>query len=268
MMIEFILGGIIISTKEKVIERRLSQRISQQLMLTIRPHAGGPEIQNAAIENISIGGMQFSVPADTAKLKIYDTCSFIFDLPQFGKCYILGEIRYCRVFSDPSQRPAIHYGVKFIKLSMKIWHHILRCCQNETNPPGKRAVQEPEILSKASMDDETLTARTFELIKVQIQLEKGGELNGTVKDINYGGLKLLLSEAMPVNTNLFMRISFMEHTVTANGNCNWSDRIGDEGNLFLANISFTDIQQQQFDNLQALMMKLAAHMADSIRKSL
>lgn len=257
--------GVIIIFKEKVIERRLSKRISQKLHLTIRSHSSNREIQNATIENISIGGMQFSVPADNDKLQIHDTCSFIFDIPQLGKSYILGEIRYCRDFVDADQHLVIHYGVKFIKLSMKIWHHIKHC--NEDELPGEYISKEPEITPKTSPVEDTLTTRTFELITVQIRLENGSELIGIVRDINYGGLNLQFSEAIPLNSVLHIRISFLDHTVTANGNCTWCEDISDNRNLFLANISFTDITQEQFDNLQSLMMKLAAHMADLIHKS-
>lgn len=212
--------------------------------------------------------MQFSVPADNAGLQIHDICSFIFDIPLLGKSYILGEIRYCRDFIDANQQPVTHYGVKFIKLSMKTWHHIKGYCQDEEDPPEKLISQEPETILKTPPSDETLVARTFELIQVQIQPENGPELTGIVKDINYGGIKLLFPQAVPLHTNLFIQITFLEHTVSASGCCSWWEDISGNQNAFLANICFTDIQNTQFDNLQSLMMKLAAYMADSIHKSI
>jgi hypothetical protein len=212
--------------------------------------------------------MQFSVPADNIELQIGDICSFIFDIPLLGKSYILGEIRYCRDFIDANQQPVIHYGVKFIKLSLKTWHHIKGYCQDEEDSPEKLTPKEPEAVSKTPPADVTLITRTFELIQVQIRPENGPELTGTVRDINYGGIKLQSSQPLPLHNNLSIRIAFLEHTVTANGSCIGCEDISGNQNSFLANICFTDIQNTQFDNLQSLMMKLASYMADLIQKSL
>jgi hypothetical protein len=212
--------------------------------------------------------MQFSVPADSPKLQIHETCSFIFDIPHLGKSYVLGEIRYCRDFIDNSQQPVIHYGVKFIKLSMKIWQHIKHSSPDEEKLPGDSIENKPEITVRITPSDETLTTRTFELIQVQIRPENSPELIGIVRDINYGGLKLQIPQSLPLHSKLFIRLTFGDYIVIANGNCSWCEEITENHGIFLANISFTEIVQPQFDNLQALMMKLAAYMADQIQKSL
>lgn len=259
--------GVIGISKEKIIERRLSQRISQQLQLTIRSHASSLEIQDATIENISIGGMQISIPVDHAKLQIHDTCSFIFDIPPLGKSYVLGEILYRRDSDGANPPLLIHYGVKFIKLPMKIWHHIKQCCQDETELSAITITAAGDTPTNIPAVD-SLTTRTFGLIQVGILLENGTEPKAVVRDINYGGIKLQLSQTIQQNTNLSIHISFLEQTVTATGICNGCQEISANPNLFLANIGFTEINQPQFDNLQSLMMKLASHMADQIHKSI
>lgn len=259
--------GVIGISKEQIIERRLSQRISRKLQLTIRSHTYNREIQNAIIENISIGGMQISIPADNAQLQIHDTCSFIFDIPPLGKSYVLGEILYRRESDGTSQPLLIQYGVKFIKLPMKIWNHIKQCCKDETESSTKKNTVQEETLRSLPAED-SLTTKTLGLIHAVIRYENSPELEGIVRDINYGGIKLQFLQTIPQNTNLFIRISFFEQTVTAIGICNGCQEISGNPKGFLANIGFTEINQPQYDNLQTLMMKLAAHMADQIHKSL
>ena len=259
--------GVIGISKEKIIERRLSQRISQQLQLTIRSHANSLEIHHATIENISIGGMQISIPADSAKLQIHDTCSFIFDIPPLGKSYVLGEILYQRDWTGANQPPVIHYGVKFIKLPMKIWHHIKQCCRDEAELPMKKTAVAEEIQQAVPAKD-SLTTQTFGLIQVEIRPENSPEIKATVRDINYAGMKLQLSQAILPNIHLFIKISFLEQVVTVTGICTGSLEISENPGSSLVNICFTELNQMQFDTLQSLMMKLAAHMADSINKSL
>jgi len=105
------------------------------------------------------------------------------------------------------------------------------------------------------------------LITSQIQLENGPTIQGKVKDIDFEGIELLLTEPIPVNMNLCVNVSFAELQFEANGICNWCEPSGQEIYSFLANIHFNHIEQEQFDHLKSLMMKLATYMADWILKS-
>jgi c-di-GMP-binding flagellar brake protein YcgR len=257
-----------IISKKPGTENRLSKRIRQKINLTVKSYTTGQEIGAATIVDISAGGMQFCVPADYPKLQIQEICGFIFDLPRLDKTNVLGEIRYYRDFIDPDQHHVVHYGVKFVYLSKTTWYHIHHCCcQNETETPVERIPEIPNTPENTTSTAQTLTSKILALVKAQIRLENGSTLNGKIKDINYGGIQVRLSNPIPVNIHLNVHISFENLSFTADGICNQCDDTNRELNLFLANISFHDIQQEGFEILKTLMMKLATHMADSILKS-
>ena len=257
--------------EEKIIERRIRERMPLKTNLIIKSYTNDQEISNATIVNISVGGMHFFIPVDYPKLQLHEICTFIFDLPQLGKSCVLGEIHYCLGLKDPQQQNALHYRAKFINLSMQTWHHIKNFCRTETetsSEPSRQYLPEAQRSSpKLTPMNETLTTKTLALINAEVRLENGSILQGKVKDIDFEGIKLQLSEPISVDMNLNVNVTFAELPFTARGVCDWCDQIGPEMNSYIANISFSQIEQEQFEHLKSLMMKLAAYMADWILKS-
>jgi c-di-GMP-binding flagellar brake protein YcgR len=229
-----------------IINRRIANRapVQSDVKIDFRDSIGEAVVL-ATATNISAGGMQFSLPAQTLLLNIGDKISFIFQLPDYGEITVLSEVRYRNIHPGNSAFEA-HYGVKFLDFSLDNWNSIRNYCDlNKEAPLTDPLCKSP----KNGAPDSPV------LLKTTIELEDGLTLEGSVEDLSFGGARINLEQPLKINSRVTLAIYYQEIVLKLTGYCIWCAPEKMTPQLFLAGIFFPNLDQTQFDQLKLLINK-------------
>jgi c-di-GMP-binding flagellar brake protein YcgR len=231
-----------------LINRRIANRAPFEADFMIKfINSEGEVLVLATATNISPGGMRFSILKGTMLLDIGDKIEFIFQLPDSGNIPVSSEIRYRDIRDDD---PEVHYGVKFLNISLENWNKIIDYCQNNQN----EAEPKPNLFQQAAA---TASAQPVALddskITVSVVLEDGTTFLGKIEDISFGGARINSNHFIPVNTQVSLRIEDRNRPVAIKGYCIWSAPERNADAVYLAGIFFTHLEQEQFDQLRMLI---------------
>jgi hypothetical protein len=229
-----------------IINRRIGNRapVQSEVKIDFRNSAG--EVAGLAnASNISAGGMQFSLLAQTSLLKIGDKVSFIFQLPDYGEISVLSEVRYCNIHPAGDSTFRVHYGVKFLDFSLDNWNSIRNYCDLNKDTPYT------DSNSTAANDN----APSSNLLKTTVELENGLILNGVIEDLSFGGVRINLEQPLQINSYIALNIYYEAIVIKLKGYCIWCAPEKITPQLFLAGIFFPHLDQTQFDQLKLLINK-------------
>jgi c-di-GMP-binding flagellar brake protein YcgR len=230
-----------------IINRRIANRASFEADFMIKfVNPDGAVLVLATAMNISAGGMRFSILKNTLLLNIGDKIEFIFQLPDSGNIPVSSEIRYRDIRDDD---PEVHYGVKFLNISLDNWNNIINYCRSNpsdsnANPFGPVADRAPQQLSAS--DDSKITASI-------ILEEDGTTFSGKIEDISFGGARINTRHFIPVNCPVSLNIEDRNTSVAVKGYCIWSAPERSDVQVYLAGIFFPHLDEEQFDKLRTLI---------------
>ncbi|HYH02544.1 MAG TPA: PilZ domain-containing protein [Bacillota bacterium] len=226
-----------------IINRRIADRAPFQGGVKIKfITPDGSELVSAAATNISAGGMRFTVNHSNLLLNIGDQISFVFQLPDSGEISVMSEIRY-RDIQPGSADFIVHYGVKFLDISLENWNAILAYCNLNK-----------EVESKTSQNSVEPTSQDLAVnIQTQIQLEDGTTIIGEIEDISFGGARISVDQLIPVNSLVTLNFYYKKSTIPLKGFCIWSAPDRSDSLLYLAGIFFNHLEQSEFDQLKLLI---------------
>lgn len=229
-----------------IINRRIANRAPFQGGITIEfTTPDGTKIVSADATNISAGGMRFTVNHSNLLLNIGDQIGFVFQLPNSGEISVLSEIRY-RDIQPGDDDFIVHYGVKFLDISLENWNAILTYCQlNKTVAANNASITKQPDTSHNHASN----------IQTQIQLEDGTTLIGEIEDITFGGARISTDQLIPINSLVMLHFLYNEKNIPLKGYCVWSAPDRDNSMLYLAGIFFDHLTPSEFDQLKMLINK-------------
>jgi hypothetical protein len=235
-----------------IINRRIANRASFEADFMIKfVNSDDAVLMLATATNISAGGMRFSILKDTLLLDIGDKIEFIFQLPDSGNIPVSSEIRYRDIQDDD---PEVHYGVKFLDISLENWNNIINYCRSnpaDSNPDSFRVA--------ADIAPQQLSASDGSKTMVSIGLADGTIFPGKIEDISFGGARINSNHFIPVNCQVSLNIEDRNTPVAIKGYCIWSAPERDANPVYLAGIFFPHLDEVQFDKLRALINASANH---------
>jgi Tfp pilus assembly protein PilZ len=226
-----------------IINRRICIRAPVQSEIKINFRNTTGEVL-ATASNISVGGMQFTLKAQTSLFNIGDKISFIFQLPDHGEITVLSEVRYCNIQPNGVALEA-HYGVKFLDFSLENWNSIRTYCNLNQDLPLAKTLDKTEANNRISAA----------FLSTTIELETGLILKGVIEDLSFGGARINLERPLQVNSCVTLNIHDDATVLKVKGYCIWCAPEKNASQLFLAGIYFPRLDQTQFDILKLFINK-------------
>lgn len=242
---------------EAFIEQRQSPRVGYKVPLTLRFHEKETDIAQTETNNISAGGIQFTVPNELQNLNEGSIMNFTFSLPNLGEVSAKGQIRYIlTVLNDKFEALKI-CGVKFVDISREVWQFLLNYSaaelEKEKNGPVINRKSKDEFLG-LNMDYAISTS-----IKGTLTIEGGLAIPCTILDANYGGLKLRVHDKtsfISYNISGTVSFSYRNKNYELPGTIALLQPKNDlKGNLY--GLTFHDLTPEQFDGLREFILALS-----------
>jgi c-di-GMP-binding flagellar brake protein YcgR len=233
------------------VERRLSKRIPFETEIQIRFEKNNQELIKTTANNISAGGMQFSIPWGFEFANEGETLEVIFNLPLLGKTSIKGEIRHISFGIDSHYQRLSYYGIKFLDISPEIWNFILDFC----NEPV--ANQEPS----STININKLKEYDRKDIRVETNLPANfvaanhEPVNGVIEDISYGGVRARAAKSFAPDEPVRVIIRHQGLELELNGICVWAQPNPAYQHQFSIGISFKQLNLDNFNKLRELIFK-------------
>jgi c-di-GMP-binding flagellar brake protein YcgR len=221
-------------------ERRLAQRV---IINSITQENNGAKFTR--INDISLGGMNFTAPFGLYDIHIGDILNFSLSFPDLSGNSLWGEIRH--VHNNPDQM--IHYGVKFLKLNWSIWSHLANLANDKVEIKKLKKLPDEELIKITELQKNI--SHDFYAAKLAIDRPLDGEL----QDINLGGASLLIAETVPIDKHVIITILFEKNMLVLEGVCVWCSRVHEETNSVLMGVSFKHLDRNQFYLLSELVLK-------------
>jgi hypothetical protein len=230
-----------------IINRRIANRalFEADFMIKFVSPNNNKELVLANAVNISAGGMRFSIRKDTLLLNIGDKIDFIFQLPDSGDISVASEIRY-RTIQDAN--PEVHYGVKFLNISLEDWNSIVNYCKNNS-----AALNSDSIISTNDAPPELPASSDIDTIGASVMFEDGTTFPVKVEDISFGGARINTDRLISVNTPVLLKIEDLNPKFEIKGYCIWSAPEKNNDTAFMAGIFFYQFDPEQFEQLRSLI---------------
>ena len=229
-----------------IVERRVSPRapFNTEIFIDFK----GKEAQSVVAQttDISAGGVQFWVHLDKNYFTDGDHIQLLFELPFFGKTNIEAEVKQIRFGLDFDQTRIVHYGAKFIDITMETWNAIMDYCRDTIEKtPGKVAYNQERNDIRINAG---LTAKVF--------LSEGQHYFSQIEDISFGGAKLRLPVSIPVKAPIKLLLADSQ-PLEVDGICVWSEKSVIDGQFF-SGVYFNQLTPEKYSQLRSFIFHLAA----------
>ena len=241
-------------------ERKTIQRVPFQAELKILFKQGEQEIVVGEATDLSPGGLNFYLSDDMNTLYLGQEVELILILPTKEEIAVNGEVRHISGRQGIGDKPLTCYGICFINLSQEDWEKIHDYCRTKIK----------EIFRVGSKPNEVIDQSTNELkgqkdyrigvsYPVSLMLKDGRQLAGWLKDISYGGARVILGEPLKIKSSLIISLAFLETYVELEATCVWCLAYdGEDKEEYMAGIYFTSPNREQFIKLQSLVYGLSS----------
>lgn len=227
-------------------EQRTAKRVPLDASMAIVFRRNERELTQGYAIDISNGGLKFMAPQGSLPLINGEDVTFIFDLPGFGLTQASAKVSYIGCLSEQDQGAMSIFGAKFNEMSLNTWNNIVNYCQGfMTVEPSPVATAIPGVGVKRE------TAQT--LLRVEIRLKDGRDYSGQLKDISFGGARVLLREALNLKDSVVLELSFQKKRVRFRASCVWCFPYDDANEQYLAGIYFTNLSADEFSELKSII---------------
>lgn len=234
-----------------IVDRRLSKRVHTDLAIHLEYNGIG--LEEAIASNISSGGMELYLPAETVEFKTGTIIDFCFNLSNTGTTIVKGQVRHQRKGTDQYQNNVVFYGIKFLDLSLPTWNSITEYC-------NIKAVENlvPFKSTPASQKIENAVHPVTNEFEVILHSDNMDQILGHVEDISFGGARVRLNQPIPINNTVIIEVTFETVLIQLTGICIWCapDHNHETTSHFLIGVFFESLTETQLEQVKKLIQLL------------
>lgn len=227
-------------------ERRTAQRVTLETTMAIIFRKNERELTEGYALDISIGGLKFMAPQGSLPLVNGENVTFIFDLPGYGLIEASGKVSYLGCLSDQGQGIMTIFGAKFNELLMDSWNKIFEYCQGFVTVEAQ-----PICVAKSEIS--AIRESTQPILPASLRLKDGRSYLGRLKDISFGGARVLLSEPLNLKDSVVLELTFQKKRMRLRASCVWCFPFDETNELHLAGIYFSNLNSDEFFELKQLI---------------
>lgn len=228
-------------------ERRTSHRVPLETSVSIIFKRDGQELVEAQAIDIGPGGMKFMAPQGSLALTNGEEIAFDFDLPGHGVIQVSAMVTYLGYLTEHGSDAMNIYGAKFYGLSLESWNNIVAYCQRIS--PDVPSAEQPK--AKVCAPEKTLNI----ICPVFLHLSNGQNIEGKLKDVSFGGVRILLHQSLDLKEKVIMELTLGQRNLRLKAVCVWCFLYDEEKSLYLAGIYFSKLTAEEFSQIKMLIAK-------------
>lgn len=233
-----------------IVERRsagLGIPFPPLLKITLGPEEHAQILYGDPLD-LTSDGMKLTAPA-TLQVEPGQKLTLLFDLPNVGVTTVDGVITDRR---QPSPSGRLHYGIQFSAMDPATWKAIATYCRGPARPDSLAQEDPTAIISVENKP----TGVAASCVSVTLRVNADDPRLAQLEDISCGGVRVRLSQPLPLNTQVKLSLRYGEKTVAFDGVIVWSAREASE--MYTMGIFFNALIKSQFQALNQLIQRLIA----------